>query len=207
MAAGSRRRALALALALAAALGAAGLTAEDPCARATASAVLTKGRAGNSPAVRGTVYRSDGKTPAAGVILYVYQTDATGLYARERGADPRIHGWMRTDAAGRFEFLTIRPAPYPNRTEPAHIHTHLWGAGVPTQWNVELLFADDPLVRPRQREVSDALGRFAFVESPVKGSDGIFETTLDIRLKESGDTFEDNILHGLKPCGVNPPVR
>ena len=157
--------------------------------------------------MRGTVYRSDGSTPAPGVILYVYQTDITGLYAREPGADPRIRGWMRTDAAGRFEFSTIRPAPYPSRTEPAHIHTQLWGPGVPPQSNVTLLFADDPLVRPAESAESEALGRFAFVRSPVKGADGVFETTLDIRVQEKGDTFEDNIRHGVEPCGVSPPER
>src|SRR5688572_27130373 len=31
-------------------------------------------------AVSGTVYKSDGKTPAPGVVLYVYQTDQTGRY-------------------------------------------------------------------------------------------------------------------------------
>lgn len=204
--AGRRRRALVLAAA--AALFSAGLPAEDPCAGAKASATLVPpGEPGVPLRVRGTVYRSDGKTPAPGVILYVYQTDATGLYARERGADPRIHGWMRTDAAGRFEFLTIRPGAYPNGTTEAHIHTQLWGPGVPPQWNVDLLFADDPRVRPRQRSESAELGRFAFVKSPVKGPDGVFETTLDIRLKASGDTFEDSILHGVRPCGVNPPMR
>ncbi len=195
------RAALAGAVLAAATIGC--LRGEDPCAGAKASAVLTKPDEPGVPLrVRGTVYRSDGKTPAPGVILYVYQTDATGLYAREAGADPRIRGWMRTDAAGRYEFTTIRPAPYPNRTEPAHIHTQLWGPGVPPQWNVELLFADDPLVRPAEKRESASLGRFAFVKSPVKGPDGVFETTLDIRLKATGDTFEDNILHGVGPCGV-----
>jgi len=40
---------------------------------------------------------------------------------------------------------------------------------------------------------------------PVKGPDGVFETTLDIRLKKTADPFESNIRHGVKPCGVNPP--
>lgn len=182
------------------------LRAEDPCARATATAVLVKpGEPGEPLRVRGTVYLPDGVTPAAGVILYVYQTDAAGYYARERGADPRIRGWLKTDEKGRFEFSTIRPAPYPNRTEPAHIHTQLWGPGVPTQWNADILFADDPLVRQGQRAESAALGRFAFVETPGKGPDGVAEITFDVRLKAEGDPLESNIRHGVKPCGVTPP--
>src|SRR5687768_3209840 len=30
--------------------------------------------------LRGTVYQADGKTPANGVVLYVYHTDETGRY-------------------------------------------------------------------------------------------------------------------------------
>jgi protocatechuate 3,4-dioxygenase beta subunit len=182
--------------------------AEDPCARATASAVLVpKGEPGEPLRVRGVVFRPDGVTPAAGVILYAYQTDSKGRYIHLPARSPRIKGWMRTDAEGQFEFLTIRPGPYPNRTEPAHIHFHLWGPGAAPQWNVELLFADDPLVRPAERAESESLGRFGFLKAPVKGADGVFETTLDVRLKPEGDTFEDAILHGVAPCGVKPPSR
>jgi protocatechuate 3,4-dioxygenase beta subunit len=182
--------------------------AENPCASAGASAVLVeKGEPGVPIRVRGTIYRPDGATPAAGVILYVYQTDVTGLYARRSSDPPRLHGWMRTDEKGRYEFTTIRPGPYPNRTEPAHIHTQIWGPGVETQSNVTLLFADDPLLRPSDRSESAALGRFAFIQAPVKASDGVFEVTLDMRLQEKGDVFEENILHGVAPCGVKPPTR
>jgi protocatechuate 3,4-dioxygenase, beta subunit len=182
--------------------------AEDPCARATASAVLvSKGEPGEPLRVHGVIYRSDGSTPAAGVILYVYQTDNTGHYASRPGDPPRIRGWMKTDERGRFEFLTIRPAPYPNRTEPAHIHTQIWGSGAETHSNVVLLFAGDPLIKPSERAESDSLGRFGFIKAPVKGSDGVFDVTLDMRLQKQGDVFEENILHGVKPCGVMPPSR
>jgi protocatechuate 3,4-dioxygenase beta subunit len=185
--------------------------AEDPCATATAKAVLSKkGEPGDPLRVRGVVYRPDGTTPAAGVILYAYQTDWKGRYIHiPTSRTPRIKGWMRTDAQGRFEFLTIRPGPYPDRTEAAHIHFQLWGPdkGVPTQWNVDLLFEDDKFIKASQRAESESLGKFAFIKAPVKGPDGVFETTLDIRLKPEGDVFEDMILHGVKPCGVNPPSR
>jgi protocatechuate 3,4-dioxygenase beta subunit len=182
------------------------LQAEDPCARATASAVLVKkGEPGAPLRVRGTVYFPDGVTPAAGVILYVYQTDSKGRYIHLPSSSPRIKGWIRTDEKGAFEFLTIRPGAYPSGSTEAHIHTQLWGPGVEPQWNVDLLFADDPLLPAAKRSASEKLGAFGFVKSPVKGPDGVFETTLDIRLSAKGTPFEDNILHGMKPCGVNPP--
>jgi protocatechuate 3,4-dioxygenase beta subunit len=182
--------------------------AEDPCAKATSSAVLVKkGEPGEPLRVRGVVYRPDGVTPAAGVILYAYQTDTKGRYIHLPSKSPRIKGWMRTDAEGRFEFLTIRPGPYPNRSEPAHIHFQLWGPDAPPQWNVDLLFEDDQLIQASRRAESESLGKFAFIRAPVKGRDGVWETTLDLRLKPEEDTFEDIILHGVKPCGVKPPVR
>jgi protocatechuate 3,4-dioxygenase beta subunit len=184
--------------------------AEDPCATATSKAVLVKkGELGEPLRVRGVVYRADGTTPAAGLILYAYQTDWKGRYIHLPAKSPRIRGWMRTDAEGRFEFLTIRPGPYPNRTEPAHIHFQLWGGdgGAPPQWNVDLLFEDDKFVKASQRAESESLGKFAFIKAPVKGADGVFEATLDIRLKPEADTFEDMILHGVRPCGVTPPSR
>jgi len=33
--------------------------------------------------ISGIIYKPDGKTPAAGVILYVYHTDQNGIYAKK----------------------------------------------------------------------------------------------------------------------------
>jgi hypothetical protein len=182
--------------------------AEDPCATAMSSAVLVgKDEPGEPLRVRGVVYKADGVTPAVGVIVYVYQTDITGLYARKRGDPPRLQAWMRTDEKGRYEFRTIRPGPYPNRTEAAHIHFQLWGPDLPPQYNADLLFEGDEFIKAGQRAESESAGKFGFIKAPVKGADGVFEATIDIRAKPEGDTFEDMILHGVKPCGVNPPVR
>jgi protocatechuate 3,4-dioxygenase beta subunit len=149
--------------------------------------------------VGGRVFQPDGKTPASGVVLYVYHTDASGVYARERGAPPRLRGWLRTDAEGRYEYRTIRPAPYPGGSEAAHVHTQLWGDDVPPQWGTTLLFADDPLVRPAERRRSADLGRFAFVCAPAKGPGGAQRCSHDLRLRREGDEFEAVTRHGLVP--------
>ncbi len=76
--------------------------------------------------VTGTVYKEDGKTPAEGVILYVYQTNEKGVYPKkgnETGWARRhgyIRGWAKTDTEGRYTFFTQKPHFYGN--EPAHIH-------------------------------------------------------------------------------------
>ena len=182
--------------------------AENPCDSATPKAVLVKaGEPGPKLRVRGTVYRPDGVTPAAGVIVYAYQTDATGHYARLPARTPRIRGWVRTDPNGGFELLTIRPGNYPNRSTEAHIHTQLWGADAPPQWGPDLNFADDELLRPARRKESESLARFGFVKSPARGPDGGLETDWNIRLKEKGDFFESNIRHGIEPCSVEAPLK
>jgi protocatechuate 3,4-dioxygenase beta subunit len=78
--------------------------------------------------------------PAAGVEVFAYHTDRTGLYSAPHAADPwRLKGWAVTDAEGRFEFRTIRPAPYPNRPIPAHVHVTLSAACCGRQFH-ELMF-------------------------------------------------------------------
>src|SRR6476469_8749496 len=39
--------------------------------------------AGPRMVISGTIYKPDGKTPAPGVILYVYHTDQTGHYSKK----------------------------------------------------------------------------------------------------------------------------
>jgi protocatechuate 3,4-dioxygenase beta subunit len=156
------------------------------------------GEPGTRLVVTGQVFRPDGVTPAAGVTLYVYQTDATGLYA-PTGTIPRLRGWMTTDEQGRYEYRTIRPAPYPSQPVPAHVHTQLWGGGAETQWNEELEFSDDPLLSDRSRRASAAAGRFGGVCTPRIDPDGTQRCTHDLRLKPDSDEFQGGTRHGFVP--------
>jgi protocatechuate 3,4-dioxygenase beta subunit len=174
-----------------------------PCTGAPASVVIAgPDEPGAQLRVRGRVVQPDGRTPAAGVTVYAYQTDASGVYAREAGAPPRLRGFMTTDAQGRFEYSTVRPAPYPGGRVAAHVHHQLWGGGFLPQWSEDLLLADDPLLSARERERSLRLGRFGGIQQPVRASDGMLEARIELRLKPSGDRFEPVTLHGLEACGV-----
>lgn len=109
-------------------------------------------------AVNGIVFKADGKTPAPGVVLYVYHTDETGHYTAKPGAKGwerrhgSLRGWMRTDAKGFYKFVTLRPAPYPGHTDPAHIHVVVKEPGLPEYYLDEFLFDDDPLLTPAFRQ-------------------------------------------------------
>jgi protocatechuate 3,4-dioxygenase beta subunit len=129
----------------------------------------------------GQVFAPDGVTPAPGVFVYAYQTDATGQYHNDpQTRVARLHGWAKTDAQGRFEFRTIHPGAYPGRQIAAHIHFHVWGGGYPLQWTEELLFAGDPFLKAEQLHESDAAGKFGSVRTLTTGADGVQHCTFNI---------------------------
>ena len=125
--------------------------------------------------ISGTLFQCDGKTPAAGVLLYAYQTNASGRYAKIGTEDRRSHawwhgylrGWLKTDERGRYEINTIRPAPYPGRTEPAHIHALVKAPDTAkAQWISDFVFQDDPFLTDSywyRTELSEGLIRYAGV--------------------------------------------
>lgn len=108
--------------------------------------------AGPKLEVSGIVYTADGKTPAKDVVMYMYHTDQNGIYARkgdEKGWGKRhgyIRGWLKTNAKGEYHFNTLRPASYPNSTNPQHIHIIIKEPGKNEYWIDEFEFADDPLL-------------------------------------------------------------
>ena len=105
--------------------------------------------------ISGTVYESDGKTPARNVLMYFYHTNAQGYYAKLGTEDRTSHawwhgycrGWLKTNANGQYQITTIRPGPYPRRNIPAHIHFYV---KAPTQRSCyylsDFVFADDPFL-------------------------------------------------------------
>ena len=108
--------------------------------------------AGPKMEISGTIYKPDGKTPAPGIVLYIYHTDQTGNYSPKANATGwgKRHGyirnWLKTNEKGEYKFYTLRPAPYPGRNAPAHIHATIKEPGKSDYWIDEYLFDDDPLV-------------------------------------------------------------
>jgi protocatechuate 3,4-dioxygenase beta subunit len=178
---------------------------DGPCATAvSAITIASKDEPGPRMAVSGQVFLPDGKTPAVGVIMFAWHTDAKGLYSDDGSVfHPRLRGWMKTDGQGRYEYRTIRPAPYPGHTNPAHVHVQFWGPGIATQFAQELNFSDDALIKPEDRRRSAELGRFAFVR-PAELRNGVLYVTADYRLH--GEAPFGNALFGVEPCHVKITV-
>ncbi|MEO7048362.1 MAG: hypothetical protein ABI091_23895, partial [Ferruginibacter sp.] len=108
--------------------------------------------------VTGIVFKSDGKTPAPDVIIYYWQTDNNGLYSATDEMDERvkkhghIRGWVKTDVEGKYAIYTIRPAPYPGNSMPAHIHTSIKEPYVGNEYYIdEFVFDDDKLLTSKKR--------------------------------------------------------
>jgi len=137
--------------------------------------------------LRGRVFEADGRTPAPGVLMYAYHTDATGVYRTEGGetGNGRRHGvlrgWLRTDEDGRYEIRTIKPGVYPSRTEAAHIHVTLTPPGAEEDWVPSFLFEGDELITPAERRSSERAGRFGFIVELEPGEGGVLVGERDLR--------------------------
>lgn len=120
---------------------------EADASRLTSHAPISNpGEPGEPMRISGVVYGVDGKTPAVGIVIYAYQTNAAGLYAGGTSATEasrshgRLRGWVKTDASGRYSFATIKPAPYPNDSIPAHIHFTILEPGKRPYWIDDIVF-------------------------------------------------------------------
>lgn len=136
--------------------------------------------------ISGTIFKKDGKTPAPGVILYVYHTDNKGLYspAPKQTAAKRhghLRGWVKSDEKGRYEFKTIRPASYPNSRNPQHIHPIIKEPGLTLYWIDEFLFKDDPLLSEQEKTRNEGRGGSGVIELK-KNEKGIWIGKRDIIL-------------------------
>jgi protocatechuate 3,4-dioxygenase beta subunit len=142
----------------------------------------------NTPQLKltGVVFEKDGKTPAENVVLYIYHTDRNGVYVKqgnEEGWAKRhgyIRGWIQTDQAGKYTFYTFRPAAYPNRMEPEHIHITVKEPTKSAYYIDAIVFDDDPLLSEQKRNALNNRGGSAIVH-PVS-VDGMLTIRRDIIL-------------------------
>lgn len=133
--------------------------------------------------ISGTVYRSDGQTPALNALIYFYHTDKFGIYGREgQPQHGRFRGWMLTDAKGRYEFSSIRPASYPNSTQSQHVHMTITTIDRREDWIDSILFEGDKFLTQREREWSGKRGGFNPIVTLKPNKDGIMTAVRDIQL-------------------------
>lgn len=155
---------------------------ERPAAPAATARIAPPTEPGDAFVIRGQVFDTDGRTLVPGAVIFAYHTDRDGHYDKP-GAGPhrwRLRGWATADASGRFEFRTIRPAPYPGRKIAAHVHFTLFMPSGARYHAGELQFADDPLVPASDLAAAAKLGAFGSVQ-PVGVENGVQHVS--VRLK------------------------
>ncbi|TKD10037.1 hypothetical protein [Polyangium fumosum] len=154
---------------------------------ASSARIAPPGEPGEPLVLAGTVIALDGR-PAAGVTIYAYHTNSAGFYAngtpetewsRRHG---RLRGWAKTGADGRYRFETIKPAPYPDRSLPAHVHLTVLEPGRRPYWIDDIVFDDDALVDAAYRRRMENRGGDGIVRLD-READGRLLAVRDILLE------------------------
>jgi protocatechuate 3,4-dioxygenase beta subunit len=147
--------------------------------------ITSKDEPGERLIVSGKVFGPEGK-PLAGASIYVYHTDAKGLYTPGPNNDnrnPRLRGYMRADAEGRYEYSTIKPAPYPNGGVPAHIH-YVVNAQGHMERIFEILFEGDPSIDARTRADAAREGSAFSIRPLTRDQQGVWRCAQDIKMRK-----------------------
>jgi protocatechuate 3,4-dioxygenase, beta subunit len=140
--------------------------------------LTTAGPLGERITVSGRLLDLDGR-PIRDSLVEIWQCNAAGRYRHRwddwpAPVDPNFGGAGRTvtDAEGRYEFLTIKPGPYPwgnhpNAWRPAHIHFSLMGRSFEQRLVTQMYFPGDPLFEfdPIFNSVRDPEARERMVSS------------------------------------------
>jgi len=147
--------------------------------------IAAKEEPGERLVVTGQVFGADGKTTLAGASVYVYHTDAKGLYTPETNdnRNPRLRGYMRTDAQGRYEFSTIKPAPYPNNRIAAHIH-YVVNAPGHQERVFEIVFEGDPNIDERIRADAAKEGSAFSIRALTRDQQGVWHCAQDVKMSK-----------------------
>jgi protocatechuate 3,4-dioxygenase beta subunit len=137
-------------------------------------ALVPSSEPGTKLQVRGSVKDANGR-PMPDNMIYAYHTSAKGWYSDKAAhiggnsgdvKHARLFAYVKTDAQGRYELRTIRPASYPNTELPQHIHVHIDGPnGRHEALVTEILFEDDPRLTKSVREQFERSGN---IVCPVK---------------------------------------
>ncbi len=136
--------------------------------------------------ISGTIYLSDGVTPAKDVILYVCQSDENGDYKLKKDENRKryVHhrGWIKTDVDGHYTFYTFMPGKYLHSKELKQIHRIIKEPGKPEYKIKSFFFNDDSLLPEltlacRAKAVSSMLR--------LEKKDGMYVAIKDIKLNKN----------------------
>ncbi|MEH6538005.1 MAG: hypothetical protein V7719_16505 [Psychroserpens sp.] len=143
----------------------------------------------NKLKISGTIFESDGVTPAKDIILYIEQADEQGDFDLRTENDKRyVHhrGWIKTDADGHYTFYTFLPG---NDRRYNQLQQLFPVVKAPTKSDYEIasfLFDEDPLLTKLCRKRISKKGDPTRILKPKKDDNGLLVVEKDIVLS-SGD--------------------
>jgi protocatechuate 3,4-dioxygenase beta subunit len=143
----------------------------------------------NKLMITGTIYQSDGITPADNVILYISQTDENGSYdvkVKDEKRYAKHRGWIKTDADGRYTFFTFIPGSDRRLNEMQHIHAAIKAPGTSEQDIDAFLFDEDPLLTKHCRKRLAKKGIDSILK-PVKKDNMLVATRNIVLQQETSD--------------------
>lgn len=165
----------------------------------------------------GTVYQRDGKTPAAGVLLYYYQTNAAGVYLHKpdekRSMPPNklgqthghIRGWVKTAENGKYEIFTQQPGRYPRFEDIVHIHVYVKERQRKEWYYIDnFVFDDDKLLTTTRRNKMKNRGGSGVLRLVKKDGHLIGERNIILGLNIPGfSAVDDQAIKSGKEIGEN----
>ena len=138
----------------------------------------------NKLKLTGTIYMSDGVTPASDVVLFIEQPNEAGDFELRKTGDSRYvfhRSWVKTDADGNYTIYTFIPGNDRRYNQLQQIFPIV---KAPSKEEYELesfLFDEDPLLSKRCRKIIKKKSDETRILK-LKKEDGIFVAQKDIIL-------------------------
>jgi hypothetical protein len=121
--------------------------------------------------ITGTIYQSDGITPAEGIILYIEQADEDGDFDLRKLNDKRYahhRGWIKTNADGRYTFYTFVPGNDRRYNQLQQLFPAI-KEPLKQSYNLEsFLFDEDPLLTTLCRKKINKKGDPTRILKPIQ---------------------------------------
>lgn len=138
----------------------------------------------NKIKITGTIYQSDGVTPAKDVLLYIEQPNEYGDFdLREDNKQRYVHhrAWVKTDANGQYTIYTFVPGGDRRFNQLQQIYP-LIKVGTKPEYALDtFLFEEDPLLSKACRKKIAKKGDLSRILKPKK-VDGLLVAQRDIVL-------------------------
>ncbi len=141
----------------------------------------------NKLKIYGTIFKSDGVTPAKDVILYIEQADENGNFDLRKKNDTKyVHnrGWIKTDENGNYTFYTYVPGNYRRYNLMQQLFPVIKEPSKPEYEIASFLFDEDPLLSKLCRKRMSKKGDLTRILK-LKKEGGLFVTQKNIILTDA----------------------